>query len=64
MIMKPIARTPLLNPDVLARMAHRNLKQTLLEGAAFGERSDIAGYHPIPAFIFGAEFGQGPQGRY
>jgi DNA-directed RNA polymerase subunit beta' len=64
MIMKPIARTPLMNPDVLARLAHRNLKQSILEGAAFGERSDIHGTHPIPAFIFGAEFGEGPRGRY
>lgn len=64
MIMKPIARTPLLNPDVLARLAHRNLKQTLLEGAAFGDRSDIHGNHPIPAFIFGSSFGEGPHGRY
>jgi hypothetical protein len=64
MIMKPIARTPLMNPDVFARLAHRNLKQTLLEGAAFGDRSDIHGTHPIPAFVFGAEFGTGPSGRY
>lgn len=64
MIMKPIARTPLMNPDVLARLAHRNLKQTLLEGAAFGDRSDIHGTHPIPGFIFGAEFGTGARGRY
>jgi DNA-directed RNA polymerase subunit beta' len=64
MIMKPIARTPLMNPDVLARLAHRNLKQSLLEGAAFGDRSDIHGTHPIPAFVFGAEFGEGPRGRY
>jgi DNA-directed RNA polymerase subunit beta' len=64
MIMKPIARTPLMNPDVFARLAHRNLKQSLLEGAAFGDRSDIHGTHPIPAFVFGAEFGTGPSGRY
>lgn len=64
MIMKPIARTPLLNPDVLARMAHRNLKQTLLEGAAFGDSSNIHSTHPIPAFIYGAEFGTGARGRY
>lgn len=64
MIMKPIARTPLLNPDVLARLAHRNLKQTLLEGAAFGDRSELHGAQPIPSFVFGAEFGQGPEGRY
>lgn len=64
MIMKPVARTPLLRPDWLARMGHRNLKQTLLDGAAFGEQSDIHSTHPIPAFIYGAEFGQGPKARY
>jgi DNA-directed RNA polymerase subunit beta' len=64
MIMKPIARTPLLRPDWLARMGHRHLKQSLLEGAAFGEASDIHGTHPIPAFTFGAEFGQGSRGHY
>lgn len=64
LLMKPLARTPLMNPDVLARMAHRNLKQTLVEGAAFGDRSDLHGTHPIPAFIFGTEFGTGPAGRY
>jgi hypothetical protein len=45
-------------------MGHQHLKQSLLEGAAFGETSDIHGTHPIPAFIFGAEFGEGPNGRY
>lgn len=64
MVMKPVGRTPLLNPDVLARLAHRNLKQTLLEGAAFGDSSDLHGTSPIPAFVFGAEFGTGPAGRY
>jgi DNA-directed RNA polymerase subunit beta' len=59
MIMKPIARTPLMNPDMLARLAHRNLKQTLVEGAAFGDRSDIHGTHPIGPFVYGSEFGKG-----
>jgi DNA-directed RNA polymerase subunit beta' len=64
MVMKPIAQTPLMNPDVMARLAHRRLKQSLIEGAAFGERSDLHSTHPIPAFVFGAEFGEGPNGRY
>lgn len=63
-VMKPISRTPLLHPDFLAKLGHRNLKNVILEGAAFGEMSDIHGAHPVPAFVFGEEFGLGPQGRY
>ncbi len=63
-VMKPISRTPLLHPDLLARLGHRNLKNVILEGAAFGGSSDIHGTHPVPGFTFGEEFGLGPQGRY
>lgn len=63
-VMKPISRTPLLHPDFLARLGHRNLKNVILEGAAFGEMADIHGTHPVPAFVFGEEFGLGPKGRY
>lgn len=63
-IMKPISRTPLLHPDWLAKLGHRNLKNVLLEGAAFGELSEVHGRHPVPAFVFGEEFGAGPRGRY
>jgi hypothetical protein len=63
-VMKPISRTPLLYPDFLAKLGHRNLKNVILEGAAFGEMANIHGTHPVPAFVFGEEFGLGPQGRY
>jgi DNA-directed RNA polymerase subunit beta' len=63
-IMKPISRTPLLHPDWLAKLGHRNLKNVILEGAAFGELSDVHGRHPVPAFVFGEEFGAGSKGRY
>lgn len=63
-VMKPITLTPLLHPDFLAKLGHRHLKNVILEGAAFGEMSEIHGTHPVPAFVFGEEFGQGPQGRY
>lgn len=63
-IMKPISRTPLLHPDWLAKLGHRNLKNTILEGATFGELSDLHGRHPVPAFVFGESFGAGPKGRY
>jgi DNA-directed RNA polymerase subunit beta' len=63
-IMKPATRAPLLNPDWMARLAHRNLKVTLQQAAHFGEKSDLHGVHPIPAYIMGVDFGKGEQGRY
>jgi len=63
-VMKSISRTPLLRPDWLAKLGHRNLKNTILEGAAFGETSDIHSTHPIPAFVYGKEFGHNAGGNY
>lgn len=62
--MAPVTATPLLNPDWMARLGHRFLKQELLEGIRMGQKSDIHGVHPIPAYAYGAEFGKGPPGRY
>ncbi len=63
-IMKPATRAPLLNPDWMARLAHRNLKTTIQQAAHFGDVSNIHGTSPIPAYAFGTEFGQGARGRY
>lgn len=63
-VMRPITRNPLLNPDWMARLGHRHLKDSILEGAYFGQVSNIHGTHPIPAYTYGAEFGHGPKGRY
>lgn len=63
-IMRPIVRNPLLNPDWIARLGHRYLTESLLQGAHFGEKSDIHGQHPIPAIAYGAEFGKGQGGNY
>jgi hypothetical protein len=62
--MSSLSRNPLLNPDWMARLGHRYLKESLLEGAHFGQFSDIHGTHPIPAYVYGREFGQGTRGRY
>jgi hypothetical protein len=29
-----------------------------------GDVSNIHGTHPVPAYVFGAEFGKGEKGRY
>jgi len=63
-IVKPVTRTPLLDPDWLARLSHRYLKDSVLKGAQFGQTSDIHSTHPVPAYAHGAEFGDGFQGRY
>lgn len=63
-MMKPMTRNPLLNPDWMARLAHRYLKDSVLKGAHFGDASDLHGAHPVPAYAYGAEFGSGSDGKY
>lgn len=62
--MNSITTNPLLNPDWMARLGHRKLKESIMSGAHFGETTDIHGTHPVPAFAYGAEFGKGQGGRY
>lgn len=63
-LMRPASRTPLLNPDWLSRLAHRYLKETLLEGIHKGDVSDIHGTSPVPAYVAGTQFGIGEEGHY
>ena len=63
-VMRPASRTPLLNPDWMARLGHRYLKETLLAGAHRGDVSDTHGFSPVPAYAAGAEFGLGEDSRY
>ena len=63
-VMRPITRTPLLNPDWMARLSHRYLKEYLIHGAQYGDSSNSHGVNPVPAYAFGASFGEAPEGRY
>lgn len=63
-VMRAASRTPLLNPDWMARLAHRYLKDSLLAGAHRGDVSELHGDSPVPAYAAGTEFGTGPEGRY
>jgi hypothetical protein len=63
-IMKPMTRNPLLNPDWMARLSHRYLKDSVLKGAHFGDATDWHSTHPVPAYAMGHEFGSGKDGRY
>ena len=62
--MAPATRNPLLNPDWLVRMGHRNLRQTLIEGAGMGHSTDVSSTSPVPAMIFNPHFGEGADGKY
>lgn len=63
-VMRSASRTPLLNPDWMARLAHRYLKESLLTGIHRGDVSDLHGPSPVPAYVAGTEFGIGPGGQY
>jgi DNA-directed RNA polymerase subunit beta' len=45
--------------DWLARLNFRRLKETVMEGAAKGWSTNLHGTHPVPAYAYGAEFGEG-----
>lgn len=45
--------------DWLARLNFRRLKETIMEGAAKGWKTNLHGTHPVPAYAYGAEFGEG-----
>lgn len=63
-VMRAASRTPLLNPDWMARLAHRYLKESLLAGIHRGDVSNLHGASPVPAYVAGAEFGLGQDGGY
>lgn len=63
-VMHPASRTPLFNPDWMARLAHRYLKESLLAGIHRGDVSDLHGASPVPAYAAGTEFGLGNEGSY
>ena len=66
---KPIIAKPVIrsaeqvaldqHEDWMARLNFERLRQTILEGASRGWKSNIHGPNPVPAYVFGAEFGKG-----
>ena len=59
-ILRGINQVPLLmQEDWLARMQFEHLSATVLDGAAQGWESNIHGTHPVPAMVYGKEFGLG-----
>jgi DNA-directed RNA polymerase subunit beta' len=57
-VLKGIDQMPLaVQEDWLAKMQHTELRETLLEAAALGARSNLHGIHPVPGAAYGSEFG-------
>lgn len=46
--------------DWMARLNFRRLKDTLMQGASKGWKTNIHGTNPVPAYAFGSQFGKGP----
>ena len=62
--MKSATTVPKMHEDWIARMAHQGLKPSILRAAHTGEISRLHGTHPVPAYVYGAEFGRGEKGKY
>lgn len=63
-VMRPIQFAPLANPDWIARLGHSYLKDSIVDAAVEGHESNIHSTNPASAFIYGREFGLGPDGKY
>jgi DNA-directed RNA polymerase subunit beta' len=63
-VLKGVSTLPLLRRDWMAALGYRYLAKNLVEGAGQAWTTDLADYHPIPAFAHGATFGQGKEGKY
>lgn len=61
--LKGVRRIPMLRDDWMSQMGYQSLKDAIVSGAAKGGESDIHGYAPVPAFAYGAEFGDAPDAK-
>jgi DNA-directed RNA polymerase beta' subunit len=57
-LLKGIERLPLEKKNWMAQLGYRYIKDTLTEGSAQAWKSQLDGNHPVPAFAYGAAFGQ------
>jgi DNA-directed RNA polymerase subunit beta' len=59
-----VKQLPMLSKDWMSQMGYGRLVQGIKQGAGEAWSSDIHGFSPVPAFAYGAEFGQGKKGKY
>lgn len=48
----------------MSNLGHRYLKDTVKDAAATGQAESVHSYNPVAAYAYGAEFGQGKDGKY
>jgi DNA-directed RNA polymerase beta subunit/DNA-directed RNA polymerase beta' subunit len=61
---KGSARQTLSNDDWLHKLSFRELKKVIPASAVKGEQSDVAGYSPITAWMYGPHLNYGEMGKY
>ena len=59
-----VKQLPMLSKDWMSQMGYGHLVRGITQGASEAWSSDIHDFSPIPAFAFGAEFGDGKKGKY
>lgn len=57
-----VTNVPLLSDDWMAQLGYQHLESAIVTGAERGRKTDIHSYHPVPAFAYGAEFGDPSSG--
>jgi hypothetical protein len=60
--LKGVERIPMLRDDWMSQMGYRDIAKALVEGATKVKESDLHNFAPVPAFAYGAEFGDAPGG--
>jgi DNA-directed RNA polymerase subunit beta' len=58
-----VRRLPIMRDDWMAQLGYRELEKGIIRGANESRTTDIHGYSPIPAYAYGAEFGDAPGGK-
>ena len=59
-----IRNLPITQKNWLGQMGYQEITKSITQGASEGWKSDLHNYHPVPAFAYGAEFGEGSGGKY
>ena len=61
---KGFQNIPESREDWMAQMGATHIKNAIIKGSSQGWMTDLGGYHPMPAYAYGATFGEGKDGRY
>ncbi len=63
-VMYGTERAAIYGGDWISNLGFRFVKDQLKTNVALGAKADIHGWRPIPAYVYGAEFGKGEGGKF